>query len=83
MEAGNDLPGVVPVMRATLPGTGNAYGPILWRARVASGRRNARKGVGSPPGLLEVRANPAGNRAPLLRPDRPRQRGVKILLFYR
>ena len=39
-------------MRATPPGTGNASAafraawPILWRARVASGRRNARKGVG-------------------------------------
>ncbi len=38
--------------RATPPGTGNASAafraarPILWRARVASGRRNARKGVG-------------------------------------
>src|ERR1700761_853066 len=45
--------------------------PILWRARVTSGRRNARKGVGgSSRGPLKVRANPMGQ--PCLR-DKTRQ----------
>ena len=55
-------------------------GPILWRAWVAPGRRNARKGVGSgetSPGL-KVRANPWGNPAPAMRPDKSRCGGAGV-----
>ena len=61
------------MVRATPPGTGKAnpfivdgQRPILWRAWVAPGRRNARKGVGRrsvnqmQANRLEVRANPMG-----------------------
>ena len=50
--------------------------PILWRARVASGRRNARKGVGH--SWLKVRANPAGNGAVATRPDKSKCVGAKL-----
>lgn len=78
------------VMRATPPGTGDAgvcskhAWPILWRAWVAPSRRNARKGVGHRSSLglwLKVRANPQGNLAPAMRPDRPK-RGRVIRLDY-
>ncbi len=66
-----------PLAWATPPGTGNAGAllrsawPILWRARVASSRRNARKGVGRCcRQWLKVRANPLGNQAFTWRPDR-------------
>src|SRR3954466_5756975 len=62
------------VTRATLPGTGDALWPILWRAQVALGRRNARKGVGS--SELKVRANPPRNRASVSRSDRSKHRGA-------
>jgi len=71
------------VTQATPPGTGNAGlaiasagWPILWRAKVTLGRRNARKGVGQDPFWLKVRANPLGNQALVIRPDRSRHRGA-------
>ena len=62
---------------ATPPGTGNAYGPILWRALVAQGRRNARKGVGhrETAGGLRYVLIPGDNPAPAIRPDRPKRGG--------
>ena len=73
-------------MRATPPGTGNAsedtLGPILWRAWVTPGRRNARKGVGHHLWWLKVRANPLGNQASTIRPDKSRCGGTSIAGWY-
>ena len=75
-------------MQATLPGTGNAGSaiafadwPILWRAKVTLSRRNARKGVGQLC-WLKVRANPSGNRALVLRPDRSKHFGALAKLLF-
>nr|GEV75835.1 hypothetical protein [Tanacetum cinerariifolium] len=69
--------------QATPPGTGNAgfaiacaNWPILWRAEVTFSRRNARKGVGQQSSWLKVRANPLGNQAPTIRPDKSRRWGA-------